>query len=727
MFKRFPHYKQYDEMDCGPTCLRIICQYYGKTFSLEYLRKLCNTGRFGSSLLSVSEAAEQLGFRTTGARMSFDALAEARPFPCIGLWNQRHFIVIYQIKGNRVYVSDPAHGLLVYRKEEFMSGWAVTEDKGIVLTVDESAILQTIAENDGKSGGGLRLLTQYLLKYKRLMLQLVIGLLAGSLLQLIFPFLTQSIVDVGIQHNNLSFVYLILLAQLFLFAGKTTIEILRGYILMHLSSRININLLSDFFHKIMRLPLGYFDTKMTGDFLQRISDHQRVETFLTSGTLNVIFSLINMLVFCVVLGVYSPMILSVFIVGSIGYFGWISFFMKRRADLDYKRFTLLAGYNDKNLEMIHGMQEIKLHNAERKTRWQWEHLQLRIFKTSMKGLHINQTQTAGASLINELKNIFISFLAARLVLQGNISLGAMLSISYIIGQLNAPILQLVEFMKAWQEAHLSVQRIDEIHARPDEEQPGTETIQQIPDGDIELRNVSFKYDKGSRSPYAIRDLSMSIAHQKITAIVGASGSGKTTLLKLLLRFYEPESGNIHIAHTPLTAIKHSSWRDNCGVVMQEGYIFNDTIANNIAVGANYIDEEKLHNAARIANIHEFVQSLPMSYNSKLGRNGIGLSTGQKQRILIARAVYKDPQILFFDEATSALDARNERVIIENLNEFFEGKTVVVIAHRLSTVKNADQIIVMEKGQIAEVGTHASLIQQKGNYFHLVKNQLELGE
>lgn len=727
MFNRFPHYKQYDEMDCGPACLRIISKYYGKTFSQEHLRRLCNTTRAGSSLLNVSDAAEQLGFRTIGARLGYDDLAEASPFPCIALWNQRHFIVIYKIKRGKVYVSDPAHGLITYTREEFLKQWAVVEDAGIILTLEVTPAFDEAEDTTQRTSGGLRFIYKYLVRYRRLMGQLLVGLFAGSLLQLIFPFLTQSIVDVGIQHNNLSFIYLVLLAQLLLFAGKTSVEIIRGYILMHLSSRVNINLLSDFFRKLMKLPLGYFDVKMTGDILQRIADHQRVETFLTSGTLNVIFSLINLLVFSLVLIIYSPLIFTVFAIVSVIYFLWISFFMKKRATLDYKRFGQLAKYNEKNLELISGMQEIKLHNAERKKRWQWEHLQVKLFKTNLKSLSLNQAQSGGASLINELKNIIISFLAARSVLNGEISLGVMLSISYIIGQLNAPILQLVEFIKSWQDARLSISRIDEIHNRPDEERPDDETITEAPAGDIRISNLTFRYEKGAMAPQVLKQVNLLIEHRKVTAIVGASGSGKTTLLKLLLRFYDADSGEIAIGNTPLSAIRHSAWRDTCGVVMQEGYIFNDTIANNIAVGAEEIDRKRLRHAARVANIHEYIEGLPLTYNTKIGQNGMGLSTGQKQRVLIARAVYKDPAILFFDEATSALDARNERVIIENLNRFFEGKTVVVIAHRLSTVKNADKIIVLDKGEVAETGTHEELIMEKGFYFNLVKNQLELGE
>lgn len=714
-------------MDCGPTALRIICKYYGKVLPLDHLRTLCHTTRAGSSLLGISEAAEKLGLRSVGAKLGYEDLAEDAPFPCLGYWEQRHFIVIYKIRKDKVYVSDPAHGLLTYTKKEFLKGWASAKEEGIILTLDPSPEFDSLETGEAVRSGGVRFIYKYLARYKKLMLQLMTGLVAGSLLQLIFPFLTQSIVDVGILHHNIGFIYLILFAQLLLFMGKTSVEILRGYILMHLSSRINIHLVSDFFIKLMKLPLGFFDVKMTGDILQRIGDHQRVESFLTSGTLNVIFSFINLLVFSIVLFIYSPLIFFVFAGGSILYFVWVLFFLKKRADLDYKRFSQLSQNQEKNLELIYGMQEIKLHNAERKKRWQWEHLQVKLFKINFKSLALGQTQAGGASLINELKNIIISFLAARLVLEGQITLGVMLSISYISGQLNGPILQLVDFIKSWQDARLSIDRINEIHHKPDEETAADEKIKEFDDGDLLLNNLSFKYDQNSKTPLVLRNIQLVVPARKITAIVGSSGSGKTTLMKLLLKFYEPQTGEIRIGNTRLSDISHSAWRDQCGVVMQEGYIFNDTVANNIAVGEEVIDKKRLREAAVIANIHETIAQLPLGYNTKIGQNGMGLSTGQKQRILIARAVYKSPEILFFDEATSALDARNEKVIMENLHRFYRGKTVVVIAHRLSTVKNADKIVVLEKGEITAVGTHQELIVERGFYYHLVKNQLELGE
>lgn len=728
----FPFYKQPDAMDCGPTCLRMVAKYYGKNVTLQELRSLANTTREGSSLLGLSDAAEKIGLRTLGVKVTYEKMLEDATMPCIAHWNQNHFVVVYKMKKDKVYIADPGHGLLVYTKTEFLKSWKSDADEGILLLLETSpAFYETDPRDENRKGQqSFSFLFRYLFKYKKLFIQLVIGLLAGSLLQLIFPFLTQSIVDIGVQNNDIHFIYLILFAQLMLFLGRTTIEIIRSWILMHISSRINISLVSDFFVKLMKLPIAFFDVKMTGDIMQRISDHRRIESFLTSTSLNVLFSFVNLIVFSFVLAFYSMTIFAVFFIGSLLYFVWILFFLKRRADLDFKRFSQNSQNQSKVMELITGMQEIKLHNAERQKRWQWENIQVRLFRINIKGLALEQTQNAGSGLINELKNILITFLSAKLVINGEITLGMMLSISYIIGQLNSPVMQLVGFTQTLQDARLSLERLSEIHNREDEEKPGTELIHSLSDIGSEklpiiLKDVSFQYT-GSYSDPVLKDLDLLIPANKITAIVGSSGSGKTTLMKLLLKFYEPVTGAISVGSQNLNTVSAGAWRDVCGVVMQEGYIFSDTIANNIAVGEDTIDMKRLKHAVTVANIKEHIESLPLRYNTKIGMEGTGLSTGQKQRILIARAVYKNPDYLFFDEATSALDANNEKVIMNNLDQFFKGKTVVVIAHRLSTVKNADQIIVLDKGKIVEYGSHAELASLKGNYYELVKNQLELG-
>ncbi len=725
----FTFYKQPDEMDCGPTCLRMVARYYGKSLTLQQLRSLAKTTREGSSLLGISDAAEKIGFRTLGIKVTYEKLVEDAPLPCIAHWNQNHFVVIYKIKKDVVYIADPGHGLLKYKKEEFLKSWQSDHHEGILLLLEPTPEFSEEDELSGKAEKpkkGFGFLFRYLFKYKKLLTQLIIGLVAGSLLQALFPFLTQSIVDIGVQNSDMGFIYLILLAQLMLFLGRTTIEIIRSWILMHISSRINISLVSDFFVKLMKLPISFFDVKMTGDIMQRISDHHRIESFLTSATLNVLFSFVNLIVFSFVLAFYSMTIFIVFMIGSLLYFLWILFFLKQRADLDYKRFNQNSQNQSKVMELITGMQEIKLHNAERQKRWQWENIQVRLFRINIKGLSLEQTQNTGSGLINELKNILITFLSAKLVIDGSITLGVMLSISYIIGQLNSPIMQLVGFTQSLQDARLSLERLSEIHNKEDEETPEQESITEIESqSPIQLNKVSFQYT-GVYGDMVLQDLDLLIPANKITAIVGSSGSGKTTLMKLLLKFYEPVSGEIKVAEQNLGAISAKAWRNVCGVVMQEGYIFSDTIANNVAIGVEDIDKERLRKACDVANIKEHIESLPLGYNTKIGMDGVGLSTGQKQRILIARAVYKNPDYLFFDEATSALDATNEKVIMNNLDQFFKGKTVVVIAHRLSTVKNADQIIVLEKGKIVELGNHTELTALRGSYYELVKNQLELG-
>ncbi|MFH6965713.1 peptidase domain-containing ABC transporter [Flavobacterium sp. FlaQc-28] len=728
--KKFTSYKQADFKDCGPTCLKIIAKHYGKTINIQELRDASETTREGSNLLFLSDAAEKIGFRTLGVKLSAERLEEA-PLPCILHWNKNHYVVLYKIKKGTYYISDPAFGLIEYNKEDFLKFWIGNNaddstQEGIALLIEATPkFFQSEFDKEDAKGIGFGLLSQYVLRYKSFLIQLSIGLLASSMLQLIFPFLTQSIVDIGIQNQNIHFVYLILFAQLFLFAGRTGLELIRSWILLHLSTRINISLISDFFIKLMNLPISFFDVRMTGDIMQRINDHRRIEKILTTSSLNVLFSIINMFVMGAVLAYFNLKIFLVFFVGSLLYFGWITLFLKRREVLDYKRFAEVSQEQSKVMELINGMQEIKLHNAEKQKRWSWEYVQARLFRVSIKGLVLEQTQTIGSSVINELKNIFIIFLSAKLVIDGSITLGMMLAISSIVGSLNGPVTQLIEFVRELQDAKISLARLSEIHEKEDETQQEVHQTNDVPfDAPIEIKNISYRY-LGSDIP-VLDNLSLVIPPNKITAIVGVSGSGKTTLMKLLLKFYEPEKGEITIGNSQLKNISQKAWRSNIGAVMQEGFIFSDTIANNIAFGVDVINKERLVYAADVANIKEYISELPLGYNTKIGAEGVGMSTGQKQRLLIARAVYKDPEILFFDEATSALDANNEKEIMRKLGLFFENKTVVVIAHRLSTVMNADQIVVLDKGKIIEIGSHTSLVEQKGNYFELVKNQLQLG-
>ena len=724
----FPFYRQPDQMDCGPTCIRMIAKHYGRTYSLQTLREKTYADREGVSLAGISNAAEEIGFHTISGKVSLKDLDEL-PVPMIAHWEQNHFVVVYKITKKYVYVANPALGLEKMKKEEFRKGWESHKsrgaNKGIVLLMEPTPEFhQTEGEVINKKG--FKFLFSYIFKYKSLLFQLGLGLLIFSILQLIFPFLTQSIVDFGINNEDIAFINLILLAQLTLFISQTSVGFIRGWILLHIGARVNISLISDFLLKMMKLPIRFFDTKMIGDILQRINDHYRIETFLTSNTLNTVFAMFSFVIFGVVLAIYNVTILLIFLIGSILYVVWILIFLNRRKILDYQGFEQRAKNQNQLIQLFNGMQEIKLHNAEKQKRWEWERVQAALFKINVKQLALDQSQLAGSSFINELKNILISFIAAKAVIDASMTLGSMLAIQYIIGQLNAPLAQLVDFIKATQDAKISLERLGEIHEQDNEEEANAAKVDMLPDNkNISLENVSFRYGAPT-SPLVLKNINLLIPQGKVTAIVGASGSGKTTLLKLLLKFYPPTEGKVKMGEVDIENFRNYVWREECGVVMQDGYIFSDTIANNIALGEEKVDKKKLLHAVKTSNAQGFIEALPLSYNTKVGNDGIGLSGGQKQRVLIARAVYKNPSFLLFDEATSALDANNEKTIMENLEAFFQGRTVVVVAHRLSTVKSADQIIVLEKGEIIEQGKHEELTKKRGTYYNLVKNQLELG-
>ena len=724
----FPFYKQLDAMDCGPTCLRMVARHYGKHFTLQTLREKSHLSREGVSMLGIARAAEEIGMQTMGVSLTWERLQKEAPMPVVVHWQQNHFVVVYKIRKDKVYLADPAFGLTVYSKKEFLKGWISTridgEDKGSALLLQPTPDFLN-QEDEPVKKTGFSYLLRYLAPYKRYVYHLLLGLLLGSIIQFLLPFLFQSMVDFGITNQDLPFIYLVLLFQFVLILSQMGIDFIRRWILLHLSTRINISLISDFLVKLMKLPVGFFDTKLTGDILQRINDHRRIETFMTTSSLTILFSMVNLVVFAVILAIYSLKILFLFLGGALLYFLWIYIFMRRRRLLDQKYFSKMAENQSKLIQIIHGIREIKLNNAERLSQWEWKDIQAGLFRVNMKSLSLNQYQEAGGVFINETKNILINVTAAVAVLHGDLTLGTLLAISYILGQLNGPIEQMISFFHRAQDAKISLERLGEIHESEDEYQRET-GVSVLPTIEkLTVNKVEFTYP-GAIQRSVLEDINLSLKKDTVTALVGVSGSGKTTLVKLMLGFYPPTQGDIIAGDTNIQLMSPDLWRKQCGVVMQDGYIFSDTIARNIALGEQDINTEQLLYAARMACMDDFIDQLPLGYNTRIGQEGLTLSGGEEQRILIARAIYKNPAFLFLDEGTSALDANNERRIMENLELVFRGKTVLIVAHRLSTVKNADHIVVLDQGHIVEEGKHNALIAKKGHYFNLVRNQLELG-
>ena len=717
-------------MDCGSTCLRIICKHYGRNFSAAHLRDLCHTSQEGVSMLAISDAAESLGLRTAGVRLSWEQLCKEATLPCIVYWRQEHFVVVYRIRKGTVYVSDPAKGLLEYAEADFKKCWLSSRDEegtrsGLALLLEPSPDFFTEEDDKEERRVSFRYLFRYLRPYKSYIIQLLLAMLVGSLLSLIMPFISQNIVDVGIGTSNLSFVVVMLIAQLLLVLGQAANDLIRNWLMLHMTTRVSVSLISDFLAKLMRLPIAFFDSRKVGDIMQRIGDYSRIQSFLTGTLLSAIMAVVTFVIYGCVMAGYNAGILVIFLLGSALYIAWVLIFLKRRRKLDYMRFQAASANQSNLVQMVTGMQEIKLNNSEKQKRWEWEGIQAKLFKVSIKSMTLSQTQEVGGLFIDQTKNIIISFLSAAAVIRGDMTLGMMTAVQYIIGQLNAPVSQFISFVQQTQDARISLERLNEIHERPDEEPAGEDRIREVaPQADLELRNVSFHYE--GEYDNVLKDVSLVIPGGKVTAIVGASGSGKTTMLKLLLGFYPPVTGEVLLGGRDLSRYSSSYWRSQCGVVMQEGFIFSDSILSNVAIKDEDPDMDRVRKAVEIANIGEFIDGLPLGYSTKIGMEGHGLSSGQRQRLLIARAAYKNAPYLFFDEATNSLDANNERAIMERLDALFSGKTVVIVAHRLSTVRNADNIVVLDGGQIVESGTHSELIARKGAYYQLVRNQLELG-
>ena len=689
-------------------------------------------------MLGISDAAESVGFRSIGVKLSVEQLCHEVPLPCILHWNQNHFVVLYDVKrrGNRYtfLIADPAvPELLKYDRSRFSQCWLSAADDqhrkfGTALLLEPTPRFYNDPDGHGVANDKIRFgyIIGYLRPYKRYLMQLFLGLMTGSVISLIFPFLTQSVVDSGIGNSNINIVVTILVAQIMLTVGQTANDFIRSWLMLHVATRLSISLISDFLAKLMRLPIAFFDSKMVGDIMQRIDDHRRIQNFLTGTLISLIVAGVTFIIYSIVMGTYDWGILGIFLAGSALYMGWVLLFLKRRRKIDYMRFQESAANQSSIVQLVSGMQDIKLNHCEKQKRWAWENIQARLYKISMKGLTLAQTQQIGGLFIDQTKNVLVSFIAAEAVITGNMTLGMMMAMQYIIGQLNGTISQFIGFVQESQDAKISLERLNEIHSKADEEPEEAHKIREIPIAqDLALKHVTFQYG-GPNTEKVLNDLSLTIQANKITAIVGASGSGKTTLLKLLLGFYTPTEGQVLLGNTPLEHYSDSVWRSQCGVVMQEGFIFSDSMAANISLSDENPDMERVKCAVKTANIGEFIESLPLRYHTKIGADGHGLSTGQKQRILIARAAYKDVPYLMFDEATNSLDANNERVIMENLNHLFRNRTVVIVAHRLSTVKNADKIVVLNQGRLEEEGTHNELINRRGYYYNLIKDQLELG-
>ena len=697
-------------MQCGLACMAMICYHWGQEYSVKFLNKFCTASKDGVSFKGLSDLSDTLGLHCISGKVSIQELREC-PLPAILHWNQNHFIVLYKIKNNKFYIADPSKGKLVLNETEFSQHFiSLTSDnkeKGLAMFFEPTEKFGIIKDDTINNERNFKFLSKYIFKHKLYFIQIIVGMIFACCMQLLFPFLTKSI------------------GELTIVIGRTITDVIRNWLLLHISMRINISIVSDFFIKLLKLPMSFFDTKLMGDIFQRISDHDRIQKFLTSQILRISFAVLSFFIFGIVLCYYNITVFLIFLIGSFLYATWITLFLRKRRKIDYNLFEQQAANQNRTYQFITGIQEIKLQNCEIRRRLEWEDTQADLFKVQMDSLKLQLQQESGGIFINEIKNIVITVITATCVISGDMSLGMMLAVQYIIGQLNSPIEQVVAFIYSLQDVKISLERINEIHNAENEDNHIKNNITNLSDKTITIKNLSFSYDSHALTK-TLDNITLNIPSGKITAIVGSSGSGKTTLIKLILGYYSNISGSILIQNQDIRNINLKDWRSHCGVVMQDGVIFSESIARNIAVEDGDIDYTRLEYAAQIANIHDYIMSLPLKYNTQIGRDGMGLSQGQKQRILIARAVYKNPDFIFLDEATNALDAKNEKIIVENLNKFYSGKTVVVVAHRLSTVKNADQIIVIDEGKVVESGEHYSLIAQKGKYYNLIHNQLELG-
>lgn len=708
-------------MDCGPACLKIISKYYGKSFSMKYLRDQCQITREGVSMKDLSRVAESIGLRSLPLKVSCEDLVRKIPLPCIIHWNYAHFVVLYRVKGRRMYISDPQVGLITYDRDRFTYGWKKNNERGIILVLEPSQRFHD-AQNV-QSPGRLNNYFNYLKPHVNFLLQVFFGMLMGVGISLLFPFITQSVVDIGIETQDFDFINILLIATIVLTLSSVFSNFVQSRMMLHVADRINISMVSDFIQKTLRLPVTFYERKMTSDILNRINDHGRIQQFVLHSFLGIIIAGLSFLVYAAILATYQITLFAFFLGGTILYVLWILLFLQKRRTLDYQFFDSNIYNQNEIIQIAENSTEIKINNLEQKKRWDWEKSRFEIYDLNIKLLNLSQIQNIGTAIIDRLKNVFITFFAAKAVINGQMSLGMMLSAQYIIGQMNGPVGRLIGFIQSYQDARISLERVGEVvHEEAEESRVEGFEVAMPNDRTIRLKGLSFRYHSGS--PYILKDLDLEIPHGKMTAIVGPSGSGKSTLMKILLRLYQNYEGEIEIGNANFKAIDLHRWRSSCGAVLQEGKIFNDSILHNIVLDADNIDPDRLKAVIRQANLQAFIDALPQKLYSLIGQGGNGISGGQKQRILIARALYKDPEFLFFDEATNALDTKNEREITRQLRETFDGKTSIVIAHRLSTVRSADQIVVLDRGHIVERGDHAALVHKKGTYFNLISNQIK---
>jgi len=728
ILNRFPFEYQLDTMDCGPACLKIILKHFGKYYSLQILRDLCGITKEGVSLLDLSYGAEKTGLHTLAIKSSIVDLHKKVPMPCIIHWKNSHFIVVYKTSKTRVYVSDPAKGLLSYAYQEFVDGWYKDgEDQGVILAVEPMAnFMQRDLEEKTERKKTFENVLGYFTPYKKSLMTILGVMLIATILQAFLPFISKAVIDVGIQTRDVDFINIVLIANIVIIVSVTLSSAIRDWLLLHIAARINIALISDYLIKLMQLPVTFFENKMIGDILQRAQDHERIRSFILNNSLSVIFSSFTFIIFSIILLVFNQLIFYIFLAGSILYITWVLSFQHIRRKLDWEYFELISKNQSYWVETITCIQDIKINNYEKQKRWKWENIQAKLYHVNLRVLNINNAQNLGAQFIQSVSNLSITFFCAKAVINGEITFGVMISTQFIIGMLNGPLSQFISFIISAQYAKISFLRINEIHQLKDEEDSLTTNCLSVPKHkSLTIKNLTFQYTPNA--PIVLRNIYLTIPEGKITAIVGGSGSGKSTLLKILLRLYNPSYGDVMIGNLNISNISLREWRDCCGVVMQDGKIFNDTILTNIVLGDENIDYERLKDAVRIAHIAEEIEQMPQAYQTKIGEEGRGLSGGQKQRLLIARALYKNPSYLFLDEATNSLDAINEHKIIKALDQAFISRTVVVIAHRLSTIMNAHQIVVMNNGMIVEIGNHEELMNKKGHYYELASKQLGVVE